>query len=279
MITRSLYKVGKNIDIEVYNRKVVGDMCIIAFQYNSHATFKLVVVANRDEFYHRPTAPAHFWEEAPHIFAGKDLQQGGTWLGVNKAGRFVAITNYRDPKLAEYGEYSRGTIATNFLNSKQTVNEFIQELAQNKDKYGPFNILAYDGQSFLHYNNFFDETMPIDEGIHCLCNATINTPWPKVTTLTQHFTELLGQQDFQHEELFQLMLDKTIVEDEFLPSTGVPLELERELSSIFVKRDDYGTRCSTVVLIDEVKIQFVERTFTNGEFSIETSQIINPIKV
>lgn len=244
-------------------------MCIIAFQYQDHPKYKLIVAANRDEFYQRPTAPAHFWQEEPHILAGRDLQQGGTWLGVNKTGRFVAITNYRDPKLAEYGEYSRGNIATDFLKSTRTSQEFIEELTNNKDKYGPFNIIAFDGQSFLHYNNYLNETTVVEAGVHCLCNATLDTPWPKVTTLTQNFTNLMKYQNFELERLFQLLLDRTIAQDEQLPSTGVSLSLERELSSIFVKRDDYGTRCSTVVLIDDKEIQFVERTFNNGTFSNE----------
>ncbi|WP_332651411.1 NRDE family protein [Lysinibacillus sp. 54212] len=244
-------------------------MCILVFQYNSHPKYKLIVAANRDEFYHRPTAPAHFWEEEPHILAGKDLQKGGTWLGVNKDGRFVAITNYRDPKLALYGEYSRGNIATRFLKSNQSSKEFIEELINNKHKYGPFNILAFDGQSLLHYNNYFKESSFIQEGVHCLCNATINTPWPKVTTLTQNFKTLMKYPNFEQKQLFQLMLNRTMAQDDLLPSTGVPLELERELSPIFVRREGYGTRCSTVVLIDDEKIQFTERTFTNGEYLYE----------
>lgn len=241
-------------------------MCILTFSYKTHPHHPLVVAANRDEFYIRPTEPAHLWEDAPHILAGRDAEKGGTWLGVSAKGRMVAITNYRDPELVETGMHSRGRIATDFLNTEVTADFFAKDLQDKRDLYGPFNVLLYDGDKLIHYNNVVDEITEVSPGIHCMSNATLNTPWPKVEALKAGIEKTMENPDFTDDDLFQILSDRTQAEDDRLPSTGVLLELERKLSPIFIHFEGYGTRSSTVIRLSGDSWDFTERTFENGHY-------------
>lgn len=240
-------------------------MCILSFSYKTHPDYPLIIAANRDEFYIRPTEPAHIWEDAPHILAGRDAERGGTWLGVSSKGRMVAITNYRDPQLADSGFYSRGQIATDFLQTEVMGAFFAKDLQEKRDLYGPFNVLLYDGDKCIHYNNMTDEITEVPPGIHCMSNATLNTPWPKVELLKEALQKTLEKPDFSDEELFSILSDRTRAADELLPSTGVPLELEQKLSSVFIEFEGYGTRSSTVIRLNEKSWDFTERTYENGQ--------------
>ena len=252
-------------------------MCIIAVSFKTHAEFPLIIAANRDEFYVRKTEVAHIWQDAPHILAGRDAEQGGTWLGVSKTGRFVAITNFRNPSLREQGTYSRGQIATDFLNSEVSAKEFAQDLQQKCHLYGPFNVLLFDGAQLFHYNNIIDTITKLQPGIHGLSNATVNTPWPKVELLKSKLAHVLANPSFSDDDLFTVLTNRTKAPDEALPSTGVPLELERNLSAIFIHFAGYGTRCSTVIRLTNTGWQFTERTYENSEH-VCSQQFVFPIK-
>ena len=252
-------------------------MCIIAVSFKTHAEFPLIIASNRDEFYARKTEVAHIWQDAPHILAGRDAEQGGTWLGVSKTGRFVAITNFRNPALSERGSYSRGQIAVDFLNSVTSAKEFAEDLQHKRHLYGPFNVLLFDGDELFHYNNVADTITKMQPGIYGLSNATLNTPWPKVELLKSAFTHVLSNPLFSDEDLFAVLSNRTKASDEALPSTGVPLELERNLSAIFIHFEGYGTRCSTVLRLTNTHWQFAERTYVDGN-SVYSQQFIFPIK-
>lgn len=248
-------------------------MCLINFHFQQHPVYQLVVVANRDEFYERPTAPASFWEDAPNILAGRDLLQKGTWLGVSKEGRFAALTNFRDPRLPETGRISRGEIVREFLSSNIKANDFIDKLAKTREDYAGYNVVVGDRNGLVHYNNIFDEMNIITAGTHSLSNHTLNTPWPKVIKGKQKLAQNVeaNLDKLQLESLFQIVADEEIAPDEILPKTGVSLEWERILSPLFIKRPNYGTRSSTVLLIDKNgQVTFVERSFENGEFHHES---------
>jgi uncharacterized protein with NRDE domain len=251
-------------------------MCLLTIAYNIHPNYPLIIVSNRDEFYEREAAPAHYWEDEPNIYAGRDLLGGGTWIGVSKNGRFAAITNYRDPSLPEIGQRSRGDIVRNFLIEKGASTTFFEELMKTKGLYGGYNFIGYDGERLLHYNNILDEGGPVSPGIHSVSNASLNTPWPKVMLASEKLEKALQLSgEDQINALKTLLEDRSIAPDEALPNTGVGIHLERILSAQFVEMNGYGTRSSATILIDyEGIIHFSERTYDNGKFIHEITEKI-----
>lgn len=237
-------------------------MCLILFSWNSHPKYKLIVAANRDEFYVRPTAPAGFWEEHKTILAGRDLKAGGTWLGVEKSGYFTAITNYRNMDTIKENAASRGDLTKNFLVNKNEPIQYLKTISKHRDKYNDFNLLVSDFHGLYYYTNIKNQIIKLDSGIYGLSNHFLDTPWPKVTTGKKIFESIIKTNDFSTELLFELLKNVDVSDDHLLPSTGVSKELERALSSIFIKTPDYGTYCSTVLLVDkEGNCEFQERTY------------------
>ena len=155
-------------------------MCLINFHFQDHPIYRLIVAANRDEFYERPTAPAHFWEDKPHLLAGRDLSQRGTWLGISKNGRFAALTNYRDASEQKNNVRSRGEIVTDFLDSEVTAAEFLESLQQKRSEYAGFNVIVGTADELFYYSNIQNEVKKISPGTHGLSNHFLDTPWPKV---------------------------------------------------------------------------------------------------
>lgn len=246
-------------------------MCLINFHYDDHPTYKLIVAANRDEYYERPTAPAEFWTDHPDIVAGRDLLHMGTWLGVTKLGRFAALTNYRNPREVNVDKKSRGDIVTNFLADNVSPEAFLETLKEEKDDYAGFNILVGDADSLLYFSNRQAEIMEVSAGTHGLSNQFLNTAWPKVVKgRTKLRDYVLGHAIINTDALFDIISDAEVAPDTLLPNTGVGLDLERQLSSLFIKTPTYGTRSSTVLLVGhDQSITFVERTFINGELADE----------
>ena len=245
-------------------------MCLIAFAYQYHEAYPLIIIANRDEFYERPTAAAAFWEDAPMILAGRDLKMNGSWMGVSTSGRFAAITNFRDPRRPESGELSRGEIVQQFLSSKESSSAFVEVLREKKDLYGGFNVLLYDGEELHHYNNIADEHNIVPPGVHSVSNATLNTPWPKVTFAKDALQTAIENDTLEMTSLIPLLANDQIAPDEALPDTGVGIHLERALSAAFVKLPNYGTRCSTAITFQQNgSIQLLERTYEQGEMAFD----------
>ncbi|MGG0657859.1 NRDE family protein [Rummeliibacillus pycnus] len=247
-------------------------MCIVNFHFHNHSKYKLILVANRDEFYERPTKPAHYWEDEPNILAGRDLRQMGTWLGITKEGKFAAITNFRDPSLPVTGRYSRGEIIRNFLTNDIQPDLFINGLIKERQSYGGYNVILGDSNGLYHYNNVLDESKDIKPGTHSLSNHSLDTPWPKVAKAKTRLNEYVQTNPLEVNinDLFNLVSDRSMAHDDELPHTGVGLEMERLLSPIFIKIPNYGTRSSSVLLIDKNNhVTFVERTFHEGEFQFD----------
>lgn len=242
-------------------------MCLINFQYRQHPKYKLVVAANRDEFYGRPAQEAHFWSDQPDILAGRDLSQMGTWLGVTKSGRFAALTNFRDPSLPETGKISRGALVKDYLAADSDPETFLKSL--EPDAYTGFNVLLGDGEKLFYYNNLEQEIVEVSPGTHGLSNHFLNTPWPKVLKGKSRMESYLESRvNVDPDDLFEILRDAEQAADPHLPVTGVGLEFERMLSPIFIKTPDYGTRSATVLLVDyEDNITFAERVYEKGEFS------------
>jgi uncharacterized protein with NRDE domain len=224
-------------------------MCLLAFAWRVHPQYPLVLAGNRDEFHDRPAEAARWWDEPEGILAGRDLQAGGSWLGVNRGGRFAVVTNYREPGVATSGRRSRGELVVAFLASSEPVVDWLDALNRRQDEYGGFNLIIGDGEQLHYLSNRGEDRRFLDPGIYGLSNHRLDTPWPKVATARAGLQRLVERDRVRCEELFQLLADRTPAAESELPDTGVPLQWERLLSSVFIVDPRYGTRVSTVVLI------------------------------
>ncbi|MBI4209271.1 MAG: NRDE family protein [Deltaproteobacteria bacterium] len=245
-------------------------MCLILLAHQYHPKYRLVFAANRDEFPNRPTAPAAFWEEDPNILAGKDLLKGGTWCGVSKIGRFAALANIRDPKAHRDGAPSRGLLVSNFLKGKESSEEYLQKIEKEAREYNPFGLLAGDKSDLFYFSNRVRKSQKLEPGLYGLSNHLLDTPWPKVKRGKGKLKAILSRESFSAEDLLDLLADTTPARDSELPDTGVGLELERMLSPIFIKSPTYGTRASTIILIDtENNVTFIEKTAKSQKYQFK----------
>ena len=250
-------------------------MCLILFAYKVHPKYKLIVAANRDEFFNRPTSPAHFWKDHPHILAGRDLEKMGTWMGVTTKGRFSALTNYRDPLEETAGKRSRGDLVASALNDKGNINDYMQMLINDHDSFPGYNLLVGDINELFYYSNRGNGPQIVKPGIHGVSNHLLNTEWPKVTKGKSGMSRIINEKE-EHmvEELFNLLQNADISPDHLLPHTGVSLEWERMLSPMYIKSKDYGTRSSTVLLMTDKDIQYVERTYLEDGIKNQEYEIV-----
>jgi uncharacterized protein with NRDE domain len=249
-------------------------MCLILFSYKQHPGYRLVLAANRDEFLKRPTAPLDFHFAGECILSGRDLQDGGTWLGLGAGGRLAAITNYRDPSRVRAAAPSRGEIILRYLRSGLGAAAFIEQFAAEAAGYNGFNLIVADADDLLHFSNTTGEVSNLSPGIYGLSNHLLNTPWPKVAGGRTMLQEILaGADDPDEDALFRLLADTRHPAAALLPETGVGLEWERILSSIFIHSPTYGTRSSSVITItDEGHAEFHERSFDHGDGVHETGR-------
>lgn len=256
-------------------------MCLILFAHQTHPLFKLILAANRDEYYDRPSAPPAFWKEAPSLLAGQDMIAGGTWLGVTRNGRIGAITNYRDPYSFKKRAPSRGILVSRFLLGHESPIEYLEWIDRHATEYNGFNLVLGERDELYWYSNRSGTILNLSPGLYALSNHLLNTPWPKVTRGREIMTQILAKPDGPPpEDLFQLLNDRTIAADERLPQTGVGIEWERILSPIFISSPTYGTRSSTLLFIDRNdRVTFMDRTFdaspdqmrpAHFEFTLET---------
>lgn len=250
-------------------------MCLISLSWRAHPRYELVLAANRDEFHHRPTAPAGWWTDAPDIFGGRDLSQGGGWLAANRQRRLAAVTNVRRMVQPDPNSPSRGALIADFMRSTQSAAEFAKRLRGRADAYAGFNLLLYDGETLLYATNhdgFHSERLT--PGIHAVSNAALDTPWPKLVRLRDRMTDWSTQQQTNDTALFEALANDQIAADSTLPDTGVGIELERLLSPAFINGPQYGTRASTVIALGTDGIlQFSERRFgPNGTPTGETRE-------
>ncbi|WP_077213544.1 NRDE family protein [Bacillus dakarensis] len=248
-------------------------MCLILFAYQQHPVYKLIVAANRDEYYQRPTAPAHFWGDYPEVLAGRDLEKMGTWMGVTTNGRFSALTNFRDPKQTTEGKRSRGELVLNAL--RKDPKEYLMDLEKTDHLYPGYNLLAGDMNELFYYSNIGKKLMSLTPGIYGVSNHLLNTEWPKVKIGKAGMSHIIKEQqeDVLTENLFALLQNSERAEDHLLPKTGVSVEMERILSPMFIKSEGYGTRASTVMLMSEEEIKYTERVFTEESGKEQTYKI------
>lgn len=246
-------------------------MCIALIAINQHPEYPLIILSNRDEFYKRASAPAHYWSDFPNIFAGKDLIGEGTWLGVNRRGDFGLITNYRDPKDYDPLKRSRGLLVKNYLLETKAPADYTREVSQTADNYNPFNLLV-GRLGDIHYLGNEGKQDRLITGVYGISNHLLDTPWFKVNRIKELFFNtlpalaLLDQPADCAERLLPILHDRKQASDNRLPYTGVGKDLEKALSPIFIAIPEqaYGTRCSTLILFKRDELFFIEKTFVNS---------------
>lgn len=244
-------------------------MCLIAFAYHMHPEYNLVLIANRDEFYKRPTRAAQFWtnEAKVELLAGKDLQGGGTWMGITKSGKWGALTNYRDPSWKRESPPTRGAIVPDYLLGNETPTDFITNLKHSAQQFEGFNVLVADKKQLFHYSNANNMVSEITSGIHGVSNAVLDTPWPKLEYAKHQLEQCVTQNNLTPESLFQILKNEQQAADDDLPKTGIPYELEKIISPVFIQSENYGTRCSSLLYVKKNgSVRFIERRYsTDGK--------------
>ncbi|VXA93158.1 conserved hypothetical protein [Pseudomonas sp. 8AS] len=249
-------------------------MCLIVFAWRPGHAQPLLLAANRDEFYHRPSLPLGQWADAPGLYAGRDLQAGGTWLGVTADGRFAALTNIRDPNQAK-GPRSRGELPVEFLRGALDAESYLAEVVERREQYSGFNLLLGNRHELLFLNSQDGRIRRLQPGLYGLSNAELDTPWPKVLRATAHLAGCLG--DPQPQPLLDLLRDCSQPPRVLLPDTGIGVDWELLLSSIFIVGPGYGTCASSALLLHgDGRLQLVERRFDSqgnveGEIDLRLS--------
>ena len=236
-------------------------MCLIAFAIDKHPSYPLVLVANRDEFRDRPTEPAHFWPDAPHVLAGLDGRAGGTWLGVTTGGKLAAITNYRDARQQMVHPPSRGLLVADYLRDQAMTTADLQtHLIKHGDEYDGFNLIYGTCRKLHYFTNRGGSSGPVTPGVHALSNHLLDTSWPKVIAARARLSQAVLQEEPSSDELFKLLADPKPFDTRLLPDTGIGPDRERLLSPLFIEGEQYGTRSTTVITVDsEGTLTFVEQ--------------------
>lgn len=234
-------------------------MCLIVLAWRPGHAMPLIVAANRDEFYARPTLPLAAWEDAPGVFAGRDLEAGGTWLGIGPGGRFAALTNVRDPS-QPLGPRSRGELVAGFLRGQESPLGYLERVRSRAAEYSGFNLLVGDARQLCYFNPRTGAPRDLPPGLHGVSNAALDTPWPKLERARAALAERLDNTD--PHSLLELLADTRKPLDEHLPETGVGIATERLLSSVFIASPNYGTRASSVLRVHvDGRREFLERSF------------------
>jgi uncharacterized protein with NRDE domain len=225
-------------------------MCVIYIAFGQHPDHPLILLANRDEYYARPSLAATYWDDFPEIYGGRDLVGGGTWLGVNQSGRVAGVTNYRDPS-APTGIISRGQLVADYLRSNENPREYLEKVMQSGASYSGFNLIVGEISSrceqLFYCSNRGKGIIELSKGIYGLSNHLLDTPWPKVRKGKTRLASLLNVGNASDDRYFEILADETLAEDDDLPSTGIPHEAEKAISAVFIRTPYYGTRGSTLV--------------------------------
>lgn len=240
-------------------------MCLILFSYKLHADYQLILAANRDEFYNRPTASLNYWSGHPDVLAGRDLKGNGTWLGITRSGRLAAITNYREPAAHMENAPSRGILIRDFLTGDASPEHYLKAVSKKGKAYNGFNLIAGDPSGLYYYSNRATRVRRLQPGLYGISNHLIDTAWPKIQRgkgLLKR--QLNGREKIDIEKIWELLADRSLPADKALPDTGVGLQWERILAPLFISSPDYGTRSSSIVLMENSgQITFMERTYFN----------------
>lgn len=254
-------------------------MCLVTISWQNHPGFPLIIRANRDEFFERPSKKIHAWESG--FYGGKDLKSGGTWMGFHPNGRWSLLTNYRDFTQQRKAQISRGKLVQDFLEGSVSPQNYLESVKADQEKYDGFNLLVSDGKMLFYFSNYGKEILEVTPGIHGLSNGFLNDPWPKVELAKSELNDLVTEK-IPSGSLMDLLTSKETYPIEKLPNTGVPTEMEIGLSAQFIRLgDNYGTVSSTALTLDKSgKVWMKERSFQPDyrKFTDETCtfQILKP---
>lgn len=236
-------------------------MCLLTFAYRCHPDYSLILLANRDEFYARPTRDMHCWEQNT-VLAGQDLEQGGTWLGLSRNGGFASVTNVRDARNPHPGTRSRGHLTKDYLLGNADAASYLRQLAPQQAEYGAYNLLLGDRHGLHYSSNKHPHSMQLSPGLYGLSNAALDTPWPKLLAARARLGGAIESGALAPDQLLALMQDAEIAEDHLLPDTGVSYAWEKKLSACFIRSESYGTRATTLLLQQpDGNTEVYERTF------------------
>jgi len=258
-------------------------MCILFIALNQHRHYPLVIAANRDEYYARPSKPMHYWPDQPDILAGRDLEAGGTWLGVNRLGAFAAVTNFRDPASHRTNALSRGALVSDFLCRRnkgeqyENAGQFDQFLAAHSQHYNPFNLVfgnAGELYAWCHGNQIAQRLSP---GFHSVSNGPLDQQWPKMSRGVEHLTDYISSHtELDAAQILGIMQDTTSAGLNQLPQTGIDVKREQQLSSIFIRGETYGTRTTTVLLYTDQQIEVTEWNYGADTGVLPASYFVVP---
>jgi uncharacterized protein with NRDE domain len=238
-------------------------MCLAVFAWNLHPEYRLILAANRDEFHQRPSQELHWWPDRPELLAGRDLQAGGTWLAVSRSGRFATVTNYREQKEKKAGLQSRGGLVTDFVAGTEGARQFLNTV--NGDRYAGYSLLATDGNELCYASNRGDDPVSLSPGVYGLSNASLDTPWPKLTRSRNALKNLVESGSVDDTALHRILADRTTAPVPDVESGELPFAFARALTAPFIVAPEYGTRCSTVLLWSaNGRISVSERRFDSG---------------
>ena len=231
------------------------------------------MAANRDEFYQRKTAPAAYWHDYPDIVGGRDLEAQGTWMAMTKSGKLGMVTNYRDLSNINPKAPSRGQLVSEYLFNGYHPDEYLKDIHETASEYNGFNLVLGNHNRLYYYSNYQSKIIPLASGFYGLSNHLLDTPWPKVRRGKSKIEPLLEQKEVHPEHLFEVLSDEEVASDHELPKTGLDLERERALSAMFIKTPNYGSRCSTVILVNkENEVKFIERVYDLETFAYDEHQ-------
>jgi uncharacterized protein with NRDE domain len=237
-------------------------MCLLVTGYHFHHRYPLIVAANRDELYGRPTAAAHWWDDVPGVLGGRDLEAGGTWMGITTTGRFAALTNYWESEQPHRNPPSRGELVREYLSGDEPPERFLEHLERHGNEYNGFNLIFGSPEQLFYYSNRATRYGALQPGIHVLSNHLLNTPWPKAERARRFFSGRALRDQPEPGDLLEMMND--VSEPEAQRDPGTPAAQLRALArhSIRIALPRFGTRASTVLIIDDRgSVRFTERTF------------------
>lgn len=238
-------------------------MCLIVLSFDPESDHPLLVAANRDEFYARPSRDANWWPDDQDILGGRDLLAGGAWLAVNRKGRMAAVTNYRDAVPKSGKMRSRGHLVSEFLRSDLSPIDYLHTI--DNTAYAGFNLLVADGSNLAYLSNRVGEPESLAAGLYGLSNDTLRTPWDKVERSKQGLSTLLQQNKINDTSLLRLLDDRQKGPVDEVRSNRLPFATAHAITAPFVVTPDYGTRCSTIVRVDRAgRWNFMERRFAAG---------------